>query len=31
MTELLVDTCDCVEILMTATSSRVTENTTHEM
>ena len=31
MTELLVDTCDWVEILMTAMSPRVTENTTHEM
>ena len=30
-TELLVDTCDCVEILMTTMSPHVTENTTHEM
>ena len=31
MTELLVGTCDLVEILMAATSPRATENTTHEM
>ena len=31
MTELLLDTCDWVEILMAATSPRATENAAHEM